>query len=160
MSAQTSIHSDGGLWYQYVRLFCNIRKWLTDIVKSNSIAVVGKKDLLKTEIQFADMGNWIYWYPKMNLPIQTQNQRPQQENKETPFQAKPLQLLLQPESHWLVEQAQRSDQCAISRQLQKQTRPQLQRPPHDAWLQSPGQPCLMPDVSDIRRAANQRNISS
>ena len=53
MSAQTFIHSDGGLWYQYVRLFCNIRKWLTDIVKSNSIAVVGKK---------------IYWQRKFNLP--------------------------------------------------------------------------------------------
>ena len=41
-----------------------------------------------------------------------QTQRPQEENKETPFQAKRPPLLLQPESHWLVEQAaKRSDQC-------------------------------------------------
>ena len=46
------------------------------------------------------------------LPLEKiQNQKPQQENKETPFQAKTPPLLLLLESHWLVEQAaQRSGQ--------------------------------------------------
>ena len=49
-----------------------------------------------------------------------QNQIPQQGNKETAFQAKHPTLLLQPESHWLVEQvAQRSGWRIISRRLKK-----------------------------------------
>ena len=80
----------------------------------------------------------------------------QQDNKATPFQAKPPPLLLQPESYWLLQQAaQRSDQRAISRQLHKQIRPPLHKPPHDLWAQSPEQPCLVSDISDIRRTSHQ-----